>query len=253
MSHVHTAYEIVNASGSPWGLLVCDHASNDIPRELGTLGLDRATLGEHIAWDIGAADLVRGLSTELNLPAVLSRYSRLVVDCNRRLDEPTAFPVISDQVVVPGNESLGPAARRWRADRCYWPYHAAIRDRLDAARRARTVPALIAVHSFTPRMDGFTRPWHVGVLWDRDDRISAPLLAALRGREGLVIGDNEPYSGHHPANHTVDFHAASAGLAHVGIEVRQDLISDAAGVASWVAILREVLAPIIAGLVRSAS
>lgn len=250
---MHKAHEIVNASGRPWGLLVCDHAANDIPAELGTLGLDPSMLEEHIAWDIGAAELVRGLSTALNLPAVLSRHSRLVVDCNRRLDEPSAFPAVTDRVVVPGNQSLDPAARQWRADRCYWPYHAAIRDRLDTARRAGATPALVSVHSFTPRMDGFVRPWHVGVLWDFDDRIATPLLAALRDREGLVVGDNQPYSGRHPANHTVHVHAASVGLPHVGIEVRQDLLGNQAGVAGWVEILHDALAPIIAGLVRSAA
>jgi predicted N-formylglutamate amidohydrolase len=246
---VHQPFEIFNAAGHPQTLLVCDHASRDIPPELGSLGLDAARLDEHIAWDLGAGELVRGLALALDIPAVLSGYSRLVVDCNRHLDESSAFPTVSDRVLIPGNQGLDAAARRLRAERCYWPYHAAIQSRIDAAGRVGHRPALIAIHSFTPRLNGSVRPWHVGVLWDRDARIAVPLLAELGRRDGLVVGDNEPYSGRHPANYTVGVHAASAGLPHVGIEVRQDLLADARGISAWVEILRDALVPILAGFV----
>jgi predicted N-formylglutamate amidohydrolase len=247
---VDSAYEIVNPRGGNPALLVCDHASPRIPGHLGNLGLAPTVLEQHVAWDIGAADLTRGLAAALDVPAVLAAWSRLVVDCNRALDTPSAFPTQSDGMPIPGNESLDPAERERRAERFHRPYHAAI-ERLVAELRERVErPAFIALHSFTPRMNGCDRPWEVGVLWDRDDRIAAPLLAALRHR-GLCVGDNEPYSGRHPTNYTVDRHGAARLSPHVSIEVRQDLIADPAGVARWVNLLAMDLGPILAGLANA--
>ncbi|MGQ0836711.1 MAG: N-formylglutamate amidohydrolase [Gammaproteobacteria bacterium] len=127
----------------------------------------------------------------------------------------------------------------------FWPYHRAVDQALAELARDGDVPALIAIHSFTPQMLGITRPWHCGILWDRDPRIAAPLLEALRASDGLVVGDNEPYSGRHPADYTVDVHAENRGWPHVCIEIRQDLISDAAGVAAWNRNLVQALEPIL--------
>jgi len=227
-------------------LLACDHASARVPYRLRDLGLTAPDLERHIALDIGAADLTRNLAVLLQVPAVLSRYSRLVIDCNRHLDDPSAFPAISDGSVIPGNQALSANDRAGRADALYWPYHRAIARSLASL---GPCPALLAVHSFTPEFGGVARPWHAGVLWDQDDRLAVPLLSALRADGAWCVGDNEPYSGRHPAGYTMDAHAEHGGLPHVSIEVRQDLLATPEGVARWAALLASALRPILAARV----
>jgi predicted N-formylglutamate amidohydrolase len=237
--------EVLRAPGDATALLVCDHAAARMPGRLGTLGLPPAALADHIALDIGAAAVARDLAGRLGLPAVLTNYSRLVVDCNRRLDDPTAFPERSDGIEIPGNMGLGTAARQARADALYWPYHHTVRDRLAALEVTVAAPALIAIHSFTPVFGGQRRPWHVGILWDQDPRIPVPLMRSLAADGDVVVGDNEPYSGRHPADFTVDHHAEAEGLPYVSIEIRQDLITTSTGAAEWADRLAEALAPIL--------
>jgi predicted N-formylglutamate amidohydrolase len=224
-------------------LLVCDHASSHVPSSLGTLGLPAARFAEHIAVDIGAAVVTRRLAPLLGAAAVLAGYSRLVIDCNRAPDDPSSIPAESDGVAIPGNRDLGRTAREQRFDAIFAPYHDAI-DRWLAA--AGGVPALISVHSFTPVMQGFARPWHVGILWDDDPRIAAPLLAALGKEAELVVGDNLPYSAREPRGYTVSHHAHQRGVPHVAIELRQDLVADDAGARAWAERLGRVLKPILA-------
>lgn len=238
-------FEILDVGPAFPALLVCDHASNRIPRRLANLGASPADLQTHFAVDIGAGDVTRRMSARMSLPAVLAGYSRLVVDCNRRLDDPTAFPPYFEELFVPGNQGLTHADRQARADALYWTYHRAIRDQLTALEAHATAPALIAIHSFTPDWEGQRRPWDVGILWDTDPRIPLPLLDALRQESGLVVGDNEPYSGKHPHDFTIDYHAEEAGLAHVSIEIRQDLIATPDGANRWAGILSEALLPIL--------
>ena len=238
-------FESHHAAGRARALVVCDHASRAFPAALGRLGLPEDATWRHIAWDIGAGELARALSRRLEAPALLAGYSRLVVDCNRRLEDPSCFVTVADGQRVPGNEGLSEHERRRRAASCYEPYHKAIAARLHDFRVHGVVPALIAVHSFTPVLGPESRPWNVGVLWDRDPRIPLPLLARLRTHAGLLVGDNQPYSGRHPADYTIDRHAESGGLAHVCIEVRQDELLTAGGVARWAALLGGALAEIL--------
>jgi predicted N-formylglutamate amidohydrolase len=228
--------EVLDGEGSVPALLTCDHAGNAVPAALNGLGLAPGLIERHIGWDIGAASVTRLLSQQLGAPAILTAYSRLVIDCNRDPADPSSIPEMSDGTVVPGNRGLSPAAR-------------ARRQRFHAAGSA---PALLSIHSFTPVMNGTARPWHVGILWDADPRLPVPLLAALRADPSLVVGDNEPYSAREPAGYTVRHHAASEGLPHVAIELRQDLIADASGAAAWAARLAAALAPLLAtpGLYR---
>ncbi len=139
-------------------LLVCDHASAHIPSELHNLGLASQYLQEHIAWDIGAGNIACELGRQLKVPVVLAEHSRLVIDCNRNLDDPTAFPAVSDGVSVPGNRDIDMAEREERANTFYWPYHHAVRDELCKLEQLAPAPALIAIHSFTPSLDGVRRP-----------------------------------------------------------------------------------------------
>jgi len=222
-------------------LVVCDHASNYIPAELGSLGVPERYMRDHIAWDIGAGDLARSLARELGAWALLCGNSRLVVDCNRRLDDPSVYPLVSDGIPVPGNHELTSQAREARANLFYWPYHHAIRDQLCALEAVAAAPAVISIHSFTPAMNGVERPWHVGALYDKDDRVAQAFMAAMAQESGVVVGDNEPYSGKDAADFTLDHHAEAEGLPHLAIEVRQDLIETQAGVEHWAALLVNAL------------
>lgn len=238
--------------GSPFVIAV-DHAGARIPRRLGTLGLPAAELERHIAWDIGAAEVARRLAARLSAPLVLSAYSRLVVDTNRRPGDPTAIPEESDGTVVPGNRGLTQADRAQRFAAIHEPYHAAIDLRLAGFRKRAIVPVILSIHSFTPTFKGFARPWQIGVLWNRDDRLAKPLMQRLAA-QGVVVGDNQPYSGQDRHGHTMPRHAEDTGLPHALIEIRQDLIDRAAGSEEWAAKLVEALTPLLAnaGLYRLA-
>lgn len=241
------AVEHFNAAGQAAMVITCDHASNLIPADLAGLGLDAAALGRHIAWDIGAAVVARRLAETFDAPLLLSTVSRLVIDCNRAVDDPTLICQVSDGTIVPGNRGLDGAAIATRVARFHAPYHAAIASALDqaAARAKGAAPVFLSVHSFTPEMKGFQRPWDIGVLWDRDPRLARPLMAALRA-EGLTVGDNEPYTAQDGAGFTMRHHAANRGFPHVMVEIRQDLVSDAAGQALWAERLGRILGAVLA-------
>jgi predicted N-formylglutamate amidohydrolase len=242
------SFEIVNPAGSAKLLLICDHASRAIPRALGGLGLEEALLMRHIGWDIGAAGVTRRLAALLDCPAVLCGYSRLVIDCNRGLGDPTSIPEVSDGIPVPGNVGLAPAARVARVDRIFRPYHAAIAAQLAGFAERGIAPVLFSVHSFTPIMNGFARPWHVGILWDKDPRVPVPLIAELAAADSRrIVGDNEPYSEREePTGYSVRTHAVPAGLPHAGVEIRQDLIDTDSGIVEWADALAAALTPILA-------
>ncbi|MEO0974228.1 MAG: N-formylglutamate amidohydrolase [Pseudomonadota bacterium] len=241
-------YQIVNETGAAHALLVCDHAGQAVPASLDRLGLSDEELSRHIAWDIGAAAVTRHLARMLDAPAVLANYSRLVIDPNRfPHDHAAAFPAVSDGTRVPGNEDLTESQRQARARSCFWPYHNAISRHLQSMREQRFLPAVIAIHSCTPVFQDEFRPWHVGVLWNQDPRLSLPLIDALRQVPGIEVGDNQPYSGRLPNFFTMAHHAESADLPHVALEVRQDLIGDAQGIRTWAEVLYRAFAPLIAG------
>jgi len=239
-------FVVLEEHGQAPALVVCDHASRAFPKALDRLGLPELPSWQHIAWDIGAGELARGLAHALHAPAVLAGYSRLVVDCNRSPDDAEAFRKESDGWAIPGNLHLTEYDRRVRLASFFDPYHECISAMLGGFRARGTVPLLVAVHSFSPSLGGIDRPWHVGVLWDHDEPNARRLLASLRQQQGLVVGDNEPYSGKHPANYTIAHHAQATGLPHVCIEVRQDLLSAPAGIERWVRLLARILVGILA-------
>jgi len=225
------AVQVVNETGAAPVGLVCDHASNSVPESLGSLGLGAEGLDHHIAWDCGAAAVTRRLSERLDAPAVLGGYSRLVIDCNRELGHETSIAAVSDGIVIPGNAQISPAEAARRAGAIFHPYHDAVERIIAGIRLKARAPVVLAIHSFTPEMDGIARPWHVSVLWGSDPRIAEPLMAALGAHDGLVVGDNVPYSGREQFGHTIEVHASAAGLPNAMIEIRADLVRDDAGIA----------------------
>ena len=237
---------VINADSASPFLLVCDHASRALPAAYGTLGLEESELWRHIAWDIGAADVTRRLAAALDAPAVLSGASRLLVDCNRATDDPTFICQVSDGTVVPGNRSLAPAEIQHRIRSYYEPYHQAIAGEVARLSRQVAAPALVSIHSFTPVMRGFQRPWHVGILWDKDPRLAVPLLHLLGADPGLVVGDNQPYSGRSTVGDTMQRHGARRGLPHVLIELRQDLVDTHHGAEAWAGRLAAALKRLLA-------
>ncbi len=239
-------FRFIDRRASSKCLVVADHAGAAVPACLQGLGLGQDALQQHIAVDIGSRATADRLAELLGASLLSANYSRLVVDLNRNLDDPTAFIPISDGVVVPGNQNLSAAQKQRRADALYHPYHRAIDNLIDDFIARGCVPVIISVHSFTPVLANQVRPWHLGVLWDKDPRIAQPLLAKLRQYPELIVGDNEPYSGRHPADYTVDHHGEGRGVANVSLEVRQDFLADDAGTRHWGALLAEALGDILA-------
>jgi predicted N-formylglutamate amidohydrolase len=239
-SRVSESAEILGGSAALGVVLLCDHASNALPSAYGTLGLADAQLRRHIAYDIGAAGVTRRLSRLIGAPAVLSCWSRLLIDCNRGADDPTLIMRISDGAVVPGNRILDTGERERRIAAYYEPYHSAVAHLIDRCMGEGLPPLLISVHSFTPFWRGAPRPWHAGILWDRDDRAARPLIEALSRDPALVIGDNQPYSGRLRGD-TMWRHGTMRGLSHAIVEIRQDLIEGEQGQAAWAERLAEIL------------
>ncbi len=238
-------FELIAATGLRPLVLVCDHASNRVPRSLDGLGLNSDTLEDHIAWDVGAGAVTRLLSERLQASAVLGGYSRLVMDLNRDREDPTAFPEISDGVLVPANLGLSVAVRAERTRALFEPYHDTLRRMIQERTTTKQTPVMICLHSFTAYQHGVLRPWHVGILWDQDPRVAVPLMAALREPGDIVVGDNQPYSGRHSADFTVDHHAETLGLAYGAMEIRQDLIEDESGQQRWADRLADVLEAVL--------
>jgi predicted N-formylglutamate amidohydrolase len=247
---VFASHEVIPGDCGRGLVVVCDHARNALPPGYGSLGLPAREFERHIAYDIGVEPVVRGLCARLGVPGVVAGFSRLLIDPNRGLDDPTLIMQVSDGAVVPGNTGLDAAERARRIGLYYRPYHAAIDRLLDAATASGRPPAVLSIHSFTPSWRGVARAWHGGVLWNRDGRFALPLIERLRRDADLVIGDNEPYSGGLPGD-TLDTHATARGLPDALIEIRQDLVSEAAGVAEWVERLSALLPGIVDGIVDS--
>jgi predicted N-formylglutamate amidohydrolase len=216
-------------------LLLCDHASNALPAAYGTLGLEPRQFETHIAYDIGAAPVTRALAAAYGAPALLGRWSRLLIDLNRGADDPTLVMKLSDGSLIPGNASADAAEVQKRIRDFHAPYHAAITREIDRL----GAPVLLSFHSFTPAWKGHPRPWDVGVLWDQDGGLARPLIARL-AEAGFTVGDNEPYSGALEGD-TLNVHGTRRGLPHVLIEMRQDLIADRMIAETFAARLKPVL------------
>lgn len=219
-------------SRSPF-FFTCDHYGRLIPRALADLGVAESELERHIAWDIGIAGVATLLAKEMGVHLIAQRYSRLVIDCNRPFTSAGSIPLISEATEIPRNGGLTREQIEARQRAIFTPYHARIANALDARKASGLPTVLVALHSFTPVYAGIARPWHIGTLYHRHDRLPHLLRDALRAEGDLVVGDNEPYAVSDDTDYTIPVHAERRGLVNTGIEIRQDLIADASGQQQW--------------------
>lgn len=229
------SYEVIGAGRDPAWIVFCDHASNRVPEDVagGDLGLAAEDMARHIAWDVGARGVAETLAKTLDCPMIATRFSRLVIDPNRAEDDPTLLMKLYDGSIIPGNRAADAAEKERRLARFHRPYHAAATQLIDDAVAAGVSPRLLSIHSFTPQLRGRPRrPWEIGLLWDRDDRLFRPLYDRLLSERTLTVGDNEPYAGYLKGD-CMWRHGTSRGLEHVLIEVRNDLIETEDGQARW--------------------
>ena len=244
---------VVNEKGPSPIVLICEHAGKVIPKSLGSLGLPAEDLTRHIAWDIGAEAVSRGLAQALGAPLVLQRYSRLVYDCNRPPESPDAMPVMSETTRIPGNEQLTPENRLARIREIYRPFHHGIAQLLDE-RASRGIASLfITIHSFTPVYKGVKRLLDLGVLYDRDTRLADKLVGAFGRMKDISVKRNEPYGPQDGVCHTLNLHAEPRGLPYAMLEIRNDLIAQVAGQKKWAERLVEVLGALTVAEARRAA
>ena len=228
----HDSFDYLPGAVEHGLILIADHAGALVPEGYGSLGLGPDQFERHIAYDIGVRKVVLGLAAALGAPLLMGKYSRLFIDINRGIDDPTLIMKLSDGAVVPGNLDVDADERAHRVKHFFQPYHDAVDMLIDHYIRHDIAPVLLSVHSFTPAWKGVPRPWHASVLWDRDDRLVRPLLKGMRASEGHHIGDNVPYSGE-LAGDTLNSHGTRRGVAHALIEIRQDLIGHEDGQREW--------------------
>ncbi|TIM18953.1 MAG: N-formylglutamate amidohydrolase [Mesorhizobium sp.] len=221
---------VTNPGGSSPFVLTCDHASNFLPAEFGTLG-------RHIAWDPGALPVALRMAEALDATLVETRISRLVVDCNRPLDAPDLVPPVSETTAIPGNAGLSESERAARVALSWQPFHATIEQIVDDRLARGQATRLVSVHSFTPVYKGRNRPWHIGIIHDEDRRLAAPLISALKRLAGVTVGVNEPYSPADRVYFTLERHARSRGLLCAMIEIRNDEIAGETGQRKWADLL----------------
>jgi predicted N-formylglutamate amidohydrolase len=241
-------FRIENAQGKGIGLVVCDHASNRVPRVLKDLGLKKADLKKHVGWDIGAEDASLHIGRTLDMPVVLANYSRLVLDLNRAPHHEECIAEESDHIKIPANAGLSKAQREQRLKEIFWPYQNKIGKMLDVFMNRKQIPVLLAIHSLTPEMDGVKRPWHISILWNREEKIAKQIVREIRNSHpDLLVGENEPYtlfSDRFPGS-TVWRHAEERNLPYVFVEFRQDLINTKEKAVYWANLFMQAMRPVL--------
>ena len=241
-------FRIENGRGKGVGLVVCDHASNRVPRSLKDLGLRKADLKKHIGWDIGAEDASLHIGRTLDMPVVLANYSRLVLDLNRAPHHEECIAEVSDHVKIPANIGLSKAQREQRLKEIFWPYQNKIGKMLDVFARREQIPVVLAIHSLTPEMDGVKRPWHISILWNREEKIAKQIVREIRNlHPDLLVGENEPYtlfSDRFPGS-TIWRHAEERNLPYIFVEFRQDLIDTKEKAVAWANKLLEAMRQVL--------
>ncbi|WP_424948373.1 N-formylglutamate amidohydrolase [Candidatus Spongiihabitans sp.] len=238
-------FEAINANGSSALLIACDHADNLIPDEMAGLGLHPDYLRQHIAYDIGAKQVAMRLAEFFDAPLLLANYSRLVVDLNRHLHDPSLIAEYSDGVEIPGNLNLTDEMRARRINHYFHPYHNQYQDMVNNLIAKHNRPIILAVHSFTPIMNGLVRPWEMGVLWNQDEVLARQLIGSLSKVTGFNIGDNQPYHATDPHGYAQAIHSHERGVELALLEIRQDLIADSDGQIKITDLVCQAVAPIL--------
>ncbi len=236
-------YSIIGADRPSRWLVTCDHAANTVPPFVndGRLGLAKGDMERHIAYDVGAAGVATALAEALDAPAILSNFSRLVIDPNRGEDDPTLLMKLYDGTIIPANRHAGPEELERRLNACHRPYHTALTEL--AARRDDTV--ILSIHSFTRQLQGRDpRPWHIGVLYAADSRLAKPLIRRLEQEHDLCVGENEPYGGHLPGD-AIARHAIAHQRLNVLVEIRNDLIENEQHQQDWAQRLAPMLQEVL--------
>ena len=246
-SEIHPAL-VENRAARGRFLVVCEHASNAFPAVFGALGLTDVQRSAHIAWDPGALGLARGLAQRLDALLVHAPVSRLVYDCNRAPDTPGAIAARSEIHEVPGNAGLRPEARLGRVEAVYLPFQSALHAEVVRRLTLGPAPVIVTVHSFSPSWFGTPRAVELGVIHDADARFATAVLAAAQARTDLTAEMNAPYSAADDVTHTLRLHALPYGLLNVMLEVRNDLVADAAAEAAMADRLAPVLEAALAAL-----
>jgi predicted N-formylglutamate amidohydrolase len=236
-----SAFRILRPAGKGRFVILCDHASNRIPEELGNLGLPAGELNRHIAWDIGAAGVSEELSNIFDAPAILCRTSRLVIDCNRQLDAPDLIPEVSDGTVIHGNRNLSEEARRMRIEKWFQPYHEAVESVIGNADDR----IALSIHSMTECMAGEVRPWEIALSSYDDRRLVEPLLEILRRPGDVAVGDNQPYDLDPAMDYSIPSHAMRRNLPYLQVEFRQDEVAEKAGQIRWARRFADALVQIL--------
>ena len=240
-------FQLLNQRASGMGLVICDHASNRVPRSLKGLGIQKGDLQRHIGWDIGTEDIGKYIGKELNMPVILASYSRLVVDLNREPHHSECMPEVSDRTNIAANIGLSKKAKDQRLKEIFWPYQKQIEKQINRLLKTGC-PLLIAIHSFTPQLNDVKRPWHISVLWNKQEKIAKRLIAEIRKREpSLLVGSNEPYTlkDERFIGSTMYRHAEERGLPYVFVEFRQDLIDTKEAAVHWGNIFLQALRPVL--------
>ena len=240
--------EIHNAGGTSDFVLVCEHAGRLIPRAYGDMGLSAVDLERHIAWDIGAKQVSLALSALLDAPLFTQRYSRLVCDCNRQPAVPDFTPERSEDTVIPANVGIDAGEKKARADAIFWPFHNAVSEALDrrAAEARRTL--LVTIHSFTPVFRGTSRPWEIGILYNRDRQFSPGIAEWLKASTGYCVGVNQPYSVGDETDYAIPVHGERRGLHCAEFEIRNDLIRTDDDARAWAGVVAQAVQASAAGL-----
>lgn len=235
------AVKMINPSGSSEIVLICEHASNHMPAEYRGLGVSPVDLQTHIAWDVGASEVARGLAAVLDAPAFLGTYSRLLIDLNRPFHSPASIPARSEATDIPGNLDLGQAEVERRRRLLFMPFHDRVASYLDRRRAAGRTTRIVTIHSFTPVFLGVARPWHAGILFDRSHDYAEAVIEGLARGSGLNVAANQPYTVDRDGDYAIPVHGTDRDLPAILVEIRNDLISDPKGIAEWVGRLGPVL------------
>lgn len=224
-------------------LIICDHAGKILPKRFGSYGLSPRDFERHVTHDVGALEVSVGLSEELDAELVYQRYSRVLIDCNRPPHSAEAFIVRNDGTYIEGNEHLHAMDAARRVSEIFHPYHACIHQRIMHRLAQNRPPILVAIHSFTPVHSEHPgeRPWHVGVLYNRDARFASCVVQAFEDDGDVCVGINEPYGVDDQGDYAIPVHAERLGLLHVELEIRQDEISDSVGQRNWSKRIAKVL------------